>query len=331
MEKVSIVVAAYNIENYISKCLESIVNQTYGNLEIIVVNDGSKDNTIEKINNFAKLDRRIVVINKNNEGLSEARLSGYNQSTGEYILFVDGDDWLENDAIEILYNECKKYKCDIACFDCIVDYGKTKVNAKKSIGECKIYNYEEFLEELLIGKIQPSIWNKFIRRNFIEENKVEWPRNITYAEDVATSCSLAINNPKVILVKSELYHYYQRESSITKNITDSVYDINKAIEFVKKQLNDKGLLDKYIKEFEYLAFIHNYYRRLNIIFDYKSQYSKNLFIIWKNNNININNNKYIKNELKKESMGYRFYVTLLDKSYSLAKIYSKIRGIRNEN
>ncbi|MDU4936124.1 MAG: glycosyltransferase family A protein, partial [Peptostreptococcaceae bacterium] len=101
--KVSIIIAAYNIEDYINRCLNSIVNQSFKDIEIIVVNDGSTDNTINIINNFAKNDVRIKVIDKKNGGLIEARKSGLARASGEYILFLDGDDWLHIEAIEKLY------------------------------------------------------------------------------------------------------------------------------------------------------------------------------------------------------------------------------------
>ena len=111
--KVSIIVAAYNIEDYIKRCMYSIVNQTFKDIEIIVVNDGSTDNTLNIINDFAKNDARIKIIDKKNGGLIEARKSGLEIASGEYILFLDGDDWLHLEAIEKLYQEAKKDNFDI--------------------------------------------------------------------------------------------------------------------------------------------------------------------------------------------------------------------------
>ena len=108
MCKVSVVVIAYNIEKYIEKCLKSITDQTFENIEIIVVNDGSIDRTIEIINNESKKDMRIKLVNQNNQGISSSRYNGYKIATGEYVLFVDGDDWLDIDAIEKLYGCAKK-------------------------------------------------------------------------------------------------------------------------------------------------------------------------------------------------------------------------------
>lgn len=331
MGKVSIIIAAYNIENYIYRCLESIVNQTYKNLEIIIVNDGSKDRTLDIINTFASEDNRIIIINQENKGLSNSRKIGYTKATGEYLLFVDGDDWLEENAVEILYDQVKYNKSDIVCFNYIDDNGRDIINVDKYLGDIEEYNNEDFLKNLLLGRISPTIWSKFIRRGFIEDNNVNWPKDINYAEDVATSCSLAINRPNVIKVNSELYHYYKREGSITNQVTDKVLDINNAIIFIKEELINKELFNKYITEFSYLVFMHNYYCRINIISKFNNKYSKILYDIWKSYDISMRKNKYIMSRLLRENMGQRFYMNLLDKNYKVAKMYFRIRGFSNES
>ena len=100
--KVSVIIPAYNIEDYIGRCLESIIKQTLKDIEIIVVNDGSNDNTLAIINVFARKDNRIKIVDKKNKGSIEARKSGFKVANGEFILFIDGDDWIENDCLEIL-------------------------------------------------------------------------------------------------------------------------------------------------------------------------------------------------------------------------------------
>lgn len=331
MGKVSIIIAAYNIENYVYRCLESIANQTYKNLEIIIVNDGSQDRTLDIINTFASKDNRIIVINQENKGIGNSRKIGYTKATGEYLLFVDGDDWLEENAIDILYKQAKYSKSDIVCFNCIDDNGRDMINVNKSLGNIEEYNNEDFLKNLLLDRLSPTIWSKFIRRKFIQDNNVKWPKNINYAEDVAISCSLAINRPNVIKVNSELYHYYKREGSITNQVSDKVLDINKAIIFIKEELMNKELFNKYKTEFNHMVFIHNYYYRINIISSFNNEYSKILYDIWKSYGISMNKNKYIMSRLSRYNKGQRLYINLLNKNYNLAKVYSRIRGFANES
>ena len=133
--KVSIIVAAYNIEDYIKRCMYSIVNQTFKDIEIIVVNDGSTDNTLNIINDFAKNDARIKIIDKKNGGLIEARKSGLEIASGEYILFLDGDDWLHLEAIEKLYQEAKKDNFDIVLYNFYLAYDNNKLEEKSSFEE----------------------------------------------------------------------------------------------------------------------------------------------------------------------------------------------------
>ena len=120
--KVSAVVAAYNIDKYIEKCLESIINQTLANIEIIVVNDGSTDETLNIINKLSLKDKRLIVIDKANQGLIEARKSGLEAATGEYVLFIDGDDWLELEALDLLYKHASEHEYDIVMYNAYISY-----------------------------------------------------------------------------------------------------------------------------------------------------------------------------------------------------------------
>ena len=104
-EKITVIVPVYNVENYLNKCLDSLINQTYKNLEIIVINDGSTDNSGEICQEYAQKDNRIIYIEQENGGLSDARNTGLERMTGSYVTFVDSDDWVEPDYVEVLYNK----------------------------------------------------------------------------------------------------------------------------------------------------------------------------------------------------------------------------------
>ena len=117
MVKVSVIIIAYNVDKYIEKCINSVINQTLNELEIIIVNDGSTDSTLDKINNAKINDNRFIVINQSNAGVMEARKSGLNIAKGEYILFIDGDDWIEKECIEKLYLQTQNEKYDILLFN----------------------------------------------------------------------------------------------------------------------------------------------------------------------------------------------------------------------
>ena len=112
-ELISIIVLVYNTEQYVNKCLNSILNQTYDNLEIIVINDGSTDKSSNKINRLAKKDNRIKVIERENRGRYLSRLEGYKNAKGKYILFVDGDDWIDKRTVEVMHDAIKESKADV--------------------------------------------------------------------------------------------------------------------------------------------------------------------------------------------------------------------------
>ena len=126
MEEVSVIIIAYNIEQYIEKCIKSVINQTFKEIEILIVNDGSTDKTLSIINEWALKDKRIKIINQVNKGAIEARKAGLDKCNGKYVLFVDGDDWLELNAIERLYNEIEQDQADIVVYNSYIvdDFGK---------------------------------------------------------------------------------------------------------------------------------------------------------------------------------------------------------------
>lgn len=297
MPKVSIIIAAYNIEDYIKRCLISCMNQSFKDIEIIVVNDGSTDNTLNIINKCKSKDSRIKIVDKSNEGLIEARKSGFNIASGEYVLFIDGDDWINLSAIEILYNKAKEKDYDIVSYNYLLKYDNGKeINGWDS--NIKIDENKNLLEVLFHNQICHTIWSKLVKRNFIIDNGIEFPSNISYGEDLALVYTLAMYNPTFTIINKPLYYYYQRSDSLDNNVSQKTLEIIKAVEFIKFQLTKKDLLDKYKEEYEYLVFIQTYYLRKEYIFKNTNKISKQLHYNWKKLNINLKCN-YLYRELYK--------------------------------
>lgn len=327
--KVSIIVAAYNIEDYIKRCMDSIVNQTFEEIEIIVVNDGSTDNTLKIIEGFANNDARIKIIDKQNEGLIEARKSGLNIANGEYILFLDGDDWLHIEAIEKLYKKAKQDNSDIVLYNFYLAYDNNRLEAKTSFEE--IVKYEnDYLKLSLTGQIGANIWAKFLRREFLIDNNIEFVKDITYAEDVATTNLLFMHNPKVSTINENLHYYYQRQNSVTKIVDERVFDIPKALEFIKLNLEKQGLYEKYKEEYDYLFYKHIYFYQI-ISSTYYIGIHKKLDKIWRSKNIDIRNNKYFINLKNEMTKGLKIKVEMFNRNYSLGVAYIKLRSILKNN
>lgn len=326
MPKVSIIIAAYNIERYIEKCLISCINQSFKDIEIIVVNDGSTDKTIEIIKNYKNKDCRIKIIDKKNSGLIDARKSGFEVANGEYILFVDGDDWLDTNAINILYNSAKEKDYDIVCYKYLLKY---EDGSKKKGWDTnnKISNDSNLLELLFDKKINHNICFKFIKKSFILKHKIEFPNGISYGEDLAFIYTLAMHNPSFILINKFLYYYYQRKGSLDNNINEKVCEITKAIKFIKNQLKANNLYEKYREEFEFMAYNQAYYMRKDYIFTNKDEISKKLFNNWRKLKIKINvkNNQFYKALYKNDSKKALIVDSICKKNYLLGHIYYNMK------
>ena len=324
MSKVSIIVAAYNIETYIDRCLDSLTNQTFDDLEIIVVNDGSTDNTLNKIMKKKSIDNRIKIIDKENQGLIEARKSGFSYATGEYILFIDGDDWLDNNTIKILYEKAISKNYDIVQYKYLEAYdsGKQKKDWDEITGDL---NQEQLLSSYFLGNINHNIWSKFIKREFIINNQIDFPNKICYGEDLAFTFSLFINNPKMCIIDKYLYYYYQRDESLSNKISLKILEIKKATEFIKEQLLKYNMFEEYHEQFEYMAFRQNYYSKMEYIFKNNNELSNTLIKNWINLNIDISKNKYYRDFINSKSFKIKILTYILIKRYIyIARLYYKV-------
>ena len=326
MRKVSIIIAAYNIENYIERCINSCSKQTFNDIEIIVVNDGSTDKTLEILNNLSKKDNRIKIINQKNKGLVEARKSGLREAEGEYILFLDGDDYIKQNNIEILYKNAIEEEYDVVCYKYFEEYDDGKIIFSWDKGFVSNKG-NKLLDLLFEGKVSHSIWSKFIRRDFIKENNIELPTNFSFGEDLAFSYTLAMHNPKFKIIDEALYYYKIRKGSLDYSINKKTIEIVKALEFIKIQLQKNNIYENYKERFEYLAFMQAYYMRKNYIFNYKNEISKTLFIEWRKMGIKISskNNNLYKKLYENDGRKAEIIDSICRKSYFLGCLYYRLR------
>lgn len=215
---ISIIIPVYKVEKYLEKCIQSVINQTYENLQIILVDDGSPDNCGKICDEYAKKDHRIEVIHKSNGGLSDARNKGLEIAKGEYIGFVDSDDYIESDMYEVLYNLLKQYNVDVSiCNFYTVSQGKIAIkNADNGIKE---YNRIEILKEILLdNNIQSYAWNKLYKKELF--NEIKYPVGKKY-EDIGTTFYLLEKCNKVVVTGKPEYYYINRQDSIVNNVTES--------------------------------------------------------------------------------------------------------------
>jgi len=243
MVKVSIIVPVYNTENYLKKCLDSLVNQTLENIEILIVNDGSTDNSQKIIDEYKELySNKIKIFNKSNGGLSDARNFAIPHTTGEYIGFVDSDDYIELDMFEKMYALAKTKNLDLVECNFNWEY-PNKIKIDYGI------DYLEKKDFFLFGRVM--VCNKLFKTSIIKDNNITFSKSLNY-EDIEFFYNLIpyINNYS--LINNSFYHYIQRDNSIINNQTKKTADIfiilNNIINFYKSN----NLFDIYKTELEYL-------------------------------------------------------------------------------
>lgn len=211
--KVSIVVPMYNVSNYLKRCLESILNQTYQNIEVIAIDDGSTDDTLKIANEFEKKDSRLRVLSQENKGLSEARNVGIENSNGEYIFFVDSDDWLENEIIEKLVDYSNNNNLDIACCG-INQFTSTQV-IKKGVNSNLILSGEEAVSSYFQSKfnMEPMVWNKLYKSRIFDILKFE--KGKLHEDKFFTPKALFLSNYVGFIPYLGYNYEMEREGSIT--------------------------------------------------------------------------------------------------------------------
>lgn len=244
MPKVSIIVPVYNVEKYIAKCLDSLLNQTEKNIEIIVVNDGSKDNSQLIIDEYVeKNPGKIISLIKENGGLSDARNFGIPYARGEYVGFVDSDDYVEQNMFEDLLKESESGKKKIIACGYFMDWESKNIVRTDN-------DYMDVESYILSGLV--VAWNKIYRRDWLLETAVRFPKGLLY-EDVQFFCDLLINIKsmnEVSIIKKPLIHYIQRDNSISYSDASKIDDIQVVFNNVIKYYKTKEVNHRYMQAVE---------------------------------------------------------------------------------
>ncbi len=317
MPKVSVIVPIYNVEKYLEKCINSLLSQTLEDIQIILVNDGSKDNSGNIAKEYEKNNKdRVIYVEKENGGLSDARNYGLKYATGDFIAFLDSDDYIEKNAYEEMYNKAIEENADYVECDFIWEF-PNKIRVDKQ------YPYKNKKE--MLSFVRVVAWNKLIKRQLITDNNLEFPKGLRY-EDIEFTYKLIPFVNKFAYVDKPFIHYVQREGSIANVQNERTAEIftvlDNVIEFYKKN----NIYEEYRDELEY-----NYARyllcsslkRMCKIKD-KTIREKLLTESWERLNLNFPNWK--ENViLKTVNIGKNKYMRTVNKS--TYKIYSKILEI----
>lgn len=256
MIKVSVIVPVYNVEKYIKRCLETLVQQTLEDIEIVIVNDGSTDQSKLIIEKYVKkYPLKIKYIEKQNGGLSSARNFGLRYAKGKYIAFLDSDDYVEKNMYEEMYKKAIQDKSDIVECDFIWEWELSNCAIKECNKNIKIKkdmrkNYKNKKE--MMRKPRVVAWNKLIKRKIIEENNITFPEGLIY-EDLEFFFKLIPFVNKISYINKYFVHYMQRVDSISNTQTEKNADIFKILDNIIEFYKKNELYDKYKKELKYMS------------------------------------------------------------------------------
>ena len=320
--KLSIIVPVYGVEKYIDKCLNSLVKQSLKEIEIIVVNDGTKDNSQKIIDKYVKkYPDKIKSYIKENGGQGSARNYGLKKTTGEYIGYVDSDDFVEKDMYKKLYNKAKENNYDIVVCG---NYNVSEDYQNKNI-DAFINNYNTDLENIFFGKM--AVWNKIYKRDILIKNKLEFKEKVWY-EDLAFTLKAIMNSNTFAFIDEPLYDYLIREGSTMNNsnvqrnleILDAFNDILSYIKHNKKE--------EYFSKIEFLAIDHIYISAIVRVLkaeadDKVKRETINKLIDYMNTNFpDYKNNKYINTLSKNRKIIYKL---INIKMYGLINLIFKVK------
>ena len=235
---VSIIIPVYQVEKYLDKCIASVVGQTYQNLQIILIDDGSTDRSPAICDGWKERDPRITVIHQPNGGLSRARNAGLKLATGEFIGFVDSDDWIEPNMVETLLSVLQETAADIAVggFEVFTEDSKSITYAQPKSTKRSLYSTEEALKRLLLlrGFIRNFVWNKLYRRTVL--SGVAFPEGRLY-EDVTWTAQVIGNAKSVVCVDQIFYHYLHRPDSLSRDDQRFVRRLRDELELTEQRLD----------------------------------------------------------------------------------------------
>ena len=319
---ISIIVPIYNVEKYLERCIESILKQTYKNIEIILVDDGSPDKCSEICDRYSNIDDRIKVIHKQNGGLSSARNAGLDVSKGKYVCFIDSDDWISNEFVEYLYKIAKNNDSDIVVGQTIDVKSEEEVKIIPQNEEVYTYSNSYIIENLYKQDIKfvPSVQNKMYKIDIFKDLRF---KEGMINEDEEILIKILLNSKKITISNKILYYYFLSEDSIMrKKFSLKRLDILKALETRMNILKTTRYLDT-LKQTEV-----RYYRELSEIYsrieesdiEGKKIYQRDIRVKMKKFKIKLKKNKYFTMKVRVKTLLNVYFPTLVYMYRELKKL-----------
>ena len=328
MPEISVIIPVYNVEKYLERCLNSLVAQTFLNFEVIIVDDGSTDESGKICDSFAKIDPRFQVFHTSNNGVSNARNYAIKNSSGTYLAFLDSDDYIEPDMLARLY-QCSALHPEIGCVICSAiaeseDGTPLKImNEKLPVQKALLFdNYSEVM------LVQPAMWNKLFVREIVERFSIRFSPSLSIAEDLDFFLAY-LPHCRYFVYEGDapLYHYIQRNSSAMRSQDpEKNRSVSLAFSHIQDYYKSNNLWEKYYHEIEYLAIFHLYIAasvRI-ILVDSKHQLLQEICAFMRNSFPDYNRNPYL--NLLGRNKRLVFFL-LRHKMYKLIRLIFKLKNL----
>ncbi|MGL5416435.1 MAG: glycosyltransferase family 2 protein [Clostridium sp.] len=299
MKKLSLIIICYNIEFYIKRCIESLLVYEKEDIEIIIIDDGSTDNTFNLVKFYEKEDKRVRGYTQANGGPMKARETGFYKARGEYVWFIDGDDWIEKNGISKIMRIINMEKdFELLLMGSNYVYENNTREIKKSNN--RDMTNKEFLKKLFIGEVNGCLWDKIISRRFIKDKKIPFNTELRIGEDTLFSINLGVRVSKIIEKNINIYNYFQRNDSITHKISERVIDTYYMLEKCNKLMeNIKGVTE----EKAYFIYLHGFKYQYQYIVN-EGEFGNTLLKKYKKIENKIYKNKYFHDEGRVDKVKY---------------------------
>lgn len=285
-KKISVIVPVYNVEKYIEKNIKSLLEQSFSDFEVIYVDDGSNDNCLKILNDYKLKDNRVKVVHTDNHGVSHTRNVGLDLAKGEYITFIDGDDYVDSDYLKYLLSLVEKDNIDMAIS--LSHHINDDLNQPEKI-TYEIKNNNEIIDNIYLNRIYMAVWNKIYRRSFIEKNNIRFDENLWYAEGMHFNIQCLACTKKIAVGNKNVYHYISNPNSAMRKgfkIKNEQCAL-KSLSLQRKILNKNRINTKSL-EYHYMMVEYMIYRGI-----IENDLTKLHEVEMKNSIIEIKKRKYI--------------------------------------
>lgn len=317
MPKISVIIPVYNVEEYIEECLESVVSQSFNDFEVLVINDGSPDHSQNIVDRYVKKYPFVHSYKKENGGLSSARNYGLKKAKADYVYFLDGDDFIDQDLLQKCYETMKRTGADVVYFDFYEYYSPIK---KRVLPGLKKVRGEEKKQYMVSP---PAAWNKMFKKSLFLDHDISFPEGLWY-EDLATTPRVLLYSEKLAYLPLPLYYYRQREGSIMKTVNPKMFQMYDVLNILRDYFQKEGMMDSYGDALEIQALLNLVFVcRTLALSDMEDKWSRQLDVL---NYLKKYYPKWSKNSFYKQEKWYtRWHIQLLLHKGTL-KFYNWIRG-----